>query len=283
MAKEAKKAAAKPKGKKAAKPEAGKNAAKKKPAKAAKPAPKAKSARGKGKKGSGNQLTWLAWGILGLTLTWFVIGGYFATSDLMARRAACIDWLVAENRGEEGYKRVFNTEASRFGCSLQKLGLRGFMAEPPIYPNARGLLLVFGPPLGFMAFYLLAWKFRRGWILRQKKKVWAKAGPLNLDDFEDMRDLPSEEEIREQEEAEAREKLSAADSMDATLEDVAGQQAAPAPKQKPAKPAAQQQKTGSEDAAKAPAKPAKPAKPAEAEKPEEELSELEKILRQVDD
>jgi hypothetical protein len=252
MAKTAKKTAGRAAGKKA--PASGKRNKKEKPAR---------------------QLTWLAKGLLAITLMWFVTGGYFATNDLMSRRAACIDWLVGESRAEQGYKRVFNTAPLKFGCSLQKLGLRGFIAEPPIYPNVQGLLLVFAPPVIMMGFILLMFKFRRGWILHQKKKVWAKAGPLDLDDFEDTRDRPSEEEIAEMDAAEAEEKLNAAESMDAALEGVVTESPAKASK-KPA-PSASKGKEG------ASAKRIPAAKPAEPEKPSDELSELEKILRQVDD
>ncbi|MBT3788164.1 MAG: hypothetical protein HN725_15290 [Alphaproteobacteria bacterium] len=237
----------------------------------------------KGKKGNGKpriQLTWLAMGLLGVTFLWFLIAGYIATSDLMARRANCIDWLVGENRAEHGYKRVFNTDSVRFGCTVQKLGLRGFIAEPPIYPDINGLLLVFFPPATMMGFYLLAFKFRRGWILRQKKKVWAKAGPLDLDDFEDMRDLPSEAEIKAIDDAAAAEE---AEKEAAAMRKRQGEETAADKAGKSAKkPAPKSADKGAAEKPKATA--AKPApKPAEPEKPEAELSELEKILRQVDD
>jgi hypothetical protein len=233
---------------------------------------KVKSGKANQKK-STNQLTWLAKSLLGMTFLWFLIAGYFASSDLMARRASCLDWLVQESRSVQGYKRVFNTDSVRLGCSVQKLGLRGFIAEPPIYPNLMGLALLFLPPAGMMGFVLLAFKFRRGLILHQKKKVWAKAGPLDLDDFEDTRDLPSEEDIQEMEEAEARENMTAAESMNEALEEAAKKTAGP-DKTKSAKQAPKQ-------AGKPQPEKAKPAP--EPEKPEEELSELEKILRQVDD
>jgi hypothetical protein len=237
-----------------------------------KPAAPAKKGKGKNPGKAKSQLTWLAKGLLAGTFLWFLFSGFLATNDLMARRANCIDWLVEQSRSVQGYKRVFNTDSARFGCSLQKLGLRGFIAEPPIYPNIEGLILIFSPPLGVVAFYLLAFRFRRGWILRGKKKVWAKTGPMDLDDFEDMRNLPSEEEIAAMDEADAAENKTTAESMNDALEDAA-KKTAPASKAD-AKPAPK-------SAAKPGSKPA--AKPAEPEEPEEELSELDKILRQVDD
>jgi len=48
--------------------------------------------------------------------------------------------------------------------------------------------LALGPPAGLMALYLLMLYFKRSWILSRKKKIWAKAGPLDFDDFEDMRE-----------------------------------------------------------------------------------------------
>jgi len=241
------------------------------------------AAPGKSKKRGNkkNGLTWLAKGLLAATLVWFVIGGYIATNDLLQRRANCIDWLVQENRAIQGYKRVFNTDAARFGCSVQKLGLRGFIADPPIYPNITGLAIVFGPPLGLMAFYLLAWRFRRGLILHQKKKIWAKAGPIDFDDFEDMRDLPDEDDIAAQDAEDAAARMDAAESMNAALEDTAS--ATPAAKPKPAAKSATKAKAAPPKAQDKSDKAAKPAKQEKPEKPEEELSELEKILRQVDD
>jgi len=242
-----------------------------------KPVVPAKKGSGKNQEKAKSQLTWLAKGLLAGTFVWFLFSGFVATSDLMARRANCIDWLVEQSRAVQGYKRVFNTDAARYGCSLQKLGLRGFMAEPPIYPNIKGLILIFSPPLGVVAFYLLAFRFQRGWILRGKKKVWAKTGPMNLDDFEDMRDLPSEEEIAAMDEAEAAENKTTAESMNDALEEAA-QKTAPASKIA-AKPAT---KAAAKPAAKVAAKPVSKAAP-EPEKPDEEMSELDKILRQVDD
>jgi hypothetical protein len=242
-----------------------------------KPAAPAKKGKGKSKETPKSQLTWLAKGLLAGTFLWFLFSGFLATSDLMARRANCIDWLVEQSRAVQGYKRVFNTDSARFGCSLQKLGLRGFIAEPPIYPNIEGLILIFSPPLGVVAFYLLAFRFRRGWILRGKKKVWAKTGPMDLDDFEDMRNLPDEEEIAAMDEADAAENRTTAEAMNDALEDAA-QKTAPASKltAKPAKTATVK------PASKAAAKPSSKA-PAEPEEPKEEMSELDKILRQVDD
>ncbi|MBT4017982.1 MAG: hypothetical protein HOE62_08530 [Alphaproteobacteria bacterium] len=256
MAKAAKKATGKTKGKAAKKPAKGGKSASKKINK------------------SSRRLTWLAKGLLATTLLWFVIAGYFAASDVKNRRAGCFEWLTQQNRTIQGYKRVFNTDSEKIGCSVQKLGLRGFIAEPPIYPDLFGLLLVFGAPAGMMGFYLMAFKFRRGLILYQKKKIWAEAGPLDFDDFEDMRDLPDEEEIQAQDEAEAAQKMNAAESMDAALEEAAGQQPAA-----PAKPAVKKPDANADKKA-APVVEAD--KTDEAEKPEEELSELEKILRQVD-
>jgi|GEM_PF-3836923 hypothetical protein len=239
--------------------------------------PAAPVKKGKNQEKSKSQLTWLAKGLLAGTFLWFLFAGFIATSDLMARRANCIDWLVGQSRAVQGYKRVFNTDSTRFGCSLQKLGLRGFIAEPPIYPNIEGLILIFSPPLGVVAFYLLAFRFQRGWILRGKKKVWAKTGPLDLDDYEDMRDLPDEEEIKALDEADAAENKTTAESMNDALEEAARKTAPPS--KAGAKPAT---KAAATPAPKPAAKPASKAA-AEPEEPEEEMSELDKILRQVDD
>lgn len=236
----------------------------------AKPSKKKPVARKSGKKAakgkSGGELTILAVALMALTMFWTLGAGSLAIVDIFSRRADCQAWLVEAGRGQSGYRRVYDEQATKFGCSITKLGLKGYMAERPIYPNVKWLLIVFGMPTGLMAFYFAVLKLKRSWILGRKKKIWALAGPLDFDDFEDTREFPD------------------ADADEVLDEDAAGVEAAAAPDDAPAADQAagepsQRKAKQAEGAGKTADEP----EPAEEPEEPEELSELDKILRQVDD
>ncbi len=178
MAKNAKKTAKK-KADKAAKGKTAKKAA-------AKAAPKKAAGKRRGK--ADNQLTYLAMGLLAVSLLWFLIASVYAGAGVMQRRGTCQDWLHDKRKLEQGWARVYDTTSERQGCNLTKIAFKGFIAKPPIYPKPVEFGLALGPPAGLMALYLMMLYFKRNWILRQKKKIWAQAGPLDFDDFEDMRE-----------------------------------------------------------------------------------------------
>lgn len=240
-------------------------ATRKKPAK--KGAAKKAKARGKGKGKGGKStghFTFLAVAMIGLTVIWSIGAGSFAMIDVFDRRAACQNWLVEAGRGETGYRRVYDEVALKYGCSLTKIGFKGFIAEKPIYPSGKWILIVLAFPTIMMSIYgILLW-LKRSWILGRKKRIWALAGPLNFDDFEDTRDFP-EDEVEEK--AEAKTAAPPSPAADETTGDGAAKDGAPGDE------AASDAKAGTSDESEA----------EEPEKKEEELSELEKILRQVDD
>jgi len=242
-----------------------------------KPVKKAAKKATRNAKSSGS-LTILALCLLGMTALWTLTAGSFAIADVFDRRAACQNWLVQAGRGDEGYRRVYDLQATRYGCSITKLGLKGYLAEKPIYPNIKWLLIVFGVPVALMMFYVAVLKLKRNWILGRKKKIWAKAEPIEFDDFEDMRDYGKPEEEKP---AKAAEESKAAAALDETL---AGDVAAGEPQSAGQSQAAGESQTAGADSP-APAKEEAPAAASGGAKKEdeEELSELEKILRQVDD
>ncbi len=220
------------------------------------------STKKSGKKGkpaiSNGELTILAVVLIAVTLFWTLGAGSFAVSDVFDRRAGCQEWLVQAGSGEQGWRRVYDRQAERKGCSITKLGLKGYMADRPIYPNFKWLFIVFGIPVGLMLTYVFLLKFKRNWILGRKKKIWALTGPLDLDDFEDMREFPdSEEEVVVVEEKKA--KPEATDKTPAPDKTPTTDPGDPAPAGKPQQPAQ------------------------ESEEDEEGLTEFEKMLRQVDD
>jgi len=236
-------------------------ATRKKPAKKSAPKKARARSKGKGAKPKGH-FTLLAVAMIGLTAIWTIGAGSFAMVDVFDRRAACQNWLVEAGRGETGYRRVYDEVAVKYGCSLTKIGFKGFIAEKPIYPNGKWILIVLAFPTVMMSIYGLILWLKRSWILGRKKRIWAKAGPLDFDDFEDMRDFPEDEE---EEKAKAK----------------AAEPPSPA-----AKASTKDGATGDEAKTDAKAEPSDKAETKEAEEPEkkeEELSELEKILRQVDD
>jgi len=240
---------AKPSRKKAAAKKPARNPAKKSSNKSSK---KGKAAKPKG------ELTVLAVVLMAVTLFWTLGAGSFAVSDIFDRRAACQEWLVQAGSGDQGWKRVYDRQSERKGCSITKLGLKGYMAERPIYPSPNWFFIVFGIPVVLLLTYGFLLKFKRGWILGRKRKLWALAGPLNFDDFEDMREHPDIED-----------------------EEVVTEAKKPKPD---AAAASDKSKTADADQTK-PASEGGPKQPeqAPAKDGEEELSELEKILRQTDD
>jgi hypothetical protein len=82
-------------------------------------------------KAKGN-LTILALVLIALTGLWTLGTGNYAIKDVFERRNACQNWLVEAGRGQHGYLRVYDLAATQFGCSVTKLGLKGYMAEKPI-------------------------------------------------------------------------------------------------------------------------------------------------------
>ncbi len=209
---------------------------------------------------SKGELTILAVVLMAVTLFWTLGAGSFAVSDVFDRRASCQEWLVQAGSGEQGWRRVYDRQSERKGCSITKLGLKGYMANRPIYPNFQWLFIVFGIPVVLMLTYVFLLKFKRSWILGRKKKIWALTGPLDLDDYEDMREFPdSAEEVIVVEEKKAKPEAAAAPAPDKTPTPDAS---APAPAGKPQQSKQPKQKS---------------------EEVEGELTEFEKMLRQVDD
>jgi len=240
-------------------------ATRKKPAKKSAPKKKARArGRGKSAKPKGH-FTLLAVAMIGLTAIWIIGAGSFAMIDVFDRRAACQNWLVEAGRGETGYRRVYDEVATKYGCSLTKIGFKGFIAEKPIYPNGKWILIVLAFPTIMMSIYGLILWLKRSWILGRKKRIWAKAGPLDFDDFEDMREFPEDEA---EEKAKAKAAASPAPAADASAKEGAAKEGAA--KEGAAEDGSATESEPSDKSAEEP------------EKEEEELSELEKIMRQVD-
>ena len=174
------------------KPPADKSSADKSPAdkssakktSAAKP-PAAKNKRRKRRKGSKaaqrrGELTTLAKGLIIASLVWVVAAGGFAFFELYDRRSNCLNWMEKQPRGDQGWLRVYNQSSKRYGCSLAKLPFSGYVASPPMFPGPVGFAGIFIPPIGIMSIYMLMLAFRRHLVLKEKKREWAKAEPIDL-------------------------------------------------------------------------------------------------------
>ena len=63
---------------------------------------------------------------------------------------------------------------------MVKLPFRGYVASAPLFPGPAGFAGIFIPPIGIISFYLLTLGFRRHFLLKEKKREWAKAEPIDL-------------------------------------------------------------------------------------------------------